>query len=92
MRFNIVLLALLSVSIIAIAATTAQRSRAADEATRIEFDQKSGAIRFIVSGQEQAVLDVAGLHVNGDITYIGTIKDIGALGNPGAGRDGADAR
>jgi hypothetical protein len=32
-------------------------------ATRIETDQATGAIRFIVNGQEQVRIDETGLHV-----------------------------
>lgn len=34
-----------------------------------------GVIRFMVDGQEQARIDAAGLHVNGDIGYSGSLAD-----------------
>ena len=47
------------------------------EATRIETDQKTGAIRFIVDGREVARLDAHGLQVRDGINYAGKITDIG---------------
>jgi len=43
--------------------------------TRIEADEKAGVIRFIVEGEERAVLDADGLHVNGSIEYTGALTD-----------------
>jgi hypothetical protein len=80
------------ICVTAIALTASTRSRAADEATRIEIDQKAQVIRFMIDGHERAILDDAGLHVQGDITYVGMIKDIGAEGYSAAGRDDANAR
>lgn len=37
------------------------------DATRIETDQNSGAILFIVNGREEARLDARGLHVRRDV-------------------------
>lgn len=64
-------------SVFAIGLAASTHSRAADEATRIEIDQKSGVIRFVVGGQERAVLDAAGLHVNGNLEFTGQTIDIG---------------
>jgi hypothetical protein len=47
------------------------------QATRIETDQKTGAIRFIVDGREVARFEHDGLHVRGNIAYTGEIDDIG---------------
>jgi hypothetical protein len=47
------------------------------EATRIETDQKTGVIRFIVNGREVGRLDRDGLRVRGNIAYTGEIDDIG---------------
>jgi hypothetical protein len=45
-------------------------------ATRIETDQKTGVIRFVVKGREVARIDAKGLHVRGDIDYTGVITDL----------------
>jgi hypothetical protein len=45
------------------------------EATRIETDQKTGVIRFIVKGREEARIDAKGLHVRGAIDYGGLLTD-----------------
>lgn len=51
--------------------------------TRVETDQATGTIRFIVKGKEAAILDETGLHVlTGDLTYSGTIIDAGASPEP----------
>lgn len=50
---------------------------AAVSATRIEVDEQDNVIRFIVEGEERAVLGADGLHVRGDVTYGGRIKDVG---------------
>jgi hypothetical protein len=47
----------------------------AAQATRIETDQKTGAIRFIVDGREVDRFDAKGLHVRDNITYTGEIAD-----------------
>jgi hypothetical protein len=84
MRAYILSLLSLCFSFIAFATASSGHSRAADEATRIEIDQKAGAFRFIIEGQEGAVLDAAGLHVNGDIEFAGQVIDTGEW-NSGAG-------
>ena len=43
------------------------------QATRIETDQKTGAVKIIVNGKEVARFDAEGLHVQGPIDYQGTI-------------------
>ena len=48
----------------------------ATPATRIEADQKTGTIRFIVKGQEAARLDDIGLHVRNGVSYGGRINDM----------------
>lgn len=45
-------------------------------ATRIEVDETSHVIRFIVNGQPVAMIDSEGLHVVQDIEYGGTISDV----------------
>jgi hypothetical protein len=63
---------------------TAEATRAytapAEPQTRVETDQATGAIRFIVKGQEQARIDSTGLHVRHHIDYGGAITDEGAAG------------
>ena len=55
--------------------TAPEPAPAQAEATRIETDQKTGAIRFIVNGQEQARIDATGLHVRGNFEYSGEAVD-----------------
>ena len=71
------------VSFIALAATAqaaeprpVTASPAKQPATRIETDQKTGVIRFIVNGKEVARIDANGLHVRGNVDYTGTLTDI----------------
>ena len=49
----------------------------AEPQTRIETDQKTGAIRFIVKGREEARIDATGLHVRQGVSYGGTITATG---------------
>jgi hypothetical protein len=62
-------------------AASSSVARADNETTRIEIDQKTSVIRFVIAGQERAVLDAAGLHVNGDIEFTGQTEDIGEWSN-----------
>lgn len=61
----------------------------ARQETRLEVDEKAGEIRFIIEGKEQGVLNAEGFHVRGNVTYGGTIRDVGEntfdahLANPG---------
>jgi hypothetical protein len=80
MRPYIISLLALFISFIALAAAASQDSRAANETTRIETDQQANMIRIIIDGQERAVIDADGLHVNGDIDYSGTLTDTGGVG------------
>jgi hypothetical protein len=52
-------------------------AESASPATRIETDQKTGAMLFIVNGQEEAQLDANGLHVRQSVQYGGTMTDVG---------------
>ena len=47
------------------------------QSTRVETDQKTGVIRFIVNGREEALIDSTGLHVRHNVEYGGTITDTG---------------
>jgi hypothetical protein len=49
------------------------------EATRIETDQKTGAIRFIVDGREVAIFERDGLHVRQDVNDGGLLTRAGGL-------------
>ncbi len=71
----------LCISIAALAAASSDRSRAGDEATRVEVDRKANVIRFVIDGQERALLDAAGLHVKGDLEFTGQTVDIGNWNN-----------
>jgi hypothetical protein len=70
---------LLSV-IIATAATTRAYTAPAEPQTRVETDQKTGAVRFIVNGREEARIDSTGLQVRHGVEYGGTITDVGVAG------------
>jgi hypothetical protein len=48
--------------------------------TRVEADQKTGAILFIVNGREEARIDPTGLHVRQRVDYGGVIVDEGEAG------------
>lgn len=66
--------------------SSAQNAQAGQSATRIEADTDSNVIRFFINGQEQAVLDAQGLHVNGSIAYSGTITDGNKYSQPVSGQ------
>jgi hypothetical protein len=52
----------------------------AAQATRIETDQKTGTVRFIVDGREVARFERDGLHVRQDVNYGGLLTDTGQAG------------
>lgn len=52
----------------------------AAQTTRIETDQKTGAVRIIVDGREVARFDRDGLHVRQNVDYGGLMKDTGPEG------------
>jgi hypothetical protein len=56
-------------------AATQPQSTSQQQATRVETDKKTGAIRFIVNGKEVARIDATGLHVTGDVDYTGALTD-----------------
>jgi hypothetical protein len=68
-----VLLAIILVT----AVTTRAYTAPAEPQTRVETDQATGAIRFIVKGKEQARIDSTGLHVRQGVEYGGPITDTG---------------
>lgn len=70
---------LLAVVVVTAAATRAYTAPAEPQ-TRVETDQATGVIRFIVKGQEQARIDSNGLHVRHHIEYGNAITDEGAVG------------
>ena len=53
-------------------------AKANNTSPAIEIDPQNRLIRFIVDGQDIAIIDAEGMHVFGDITYSGTITDIGS--------------
>ena len=55
-------------------ASTAALTAPAQPPTQ-DIDQKSGAIRFIVNGHEEARVDPAGLRVRDDTQYCGAATD-----------------
>jgi hypothetical protein len=59
------------------AGPAAPQPSAQPQATRIETEQKTGAILFIVKGHEEARIDAKGLHVRDGIDYAGVSTDIG---------------
>ncbi len=68
---------LLAVILVTAAATRAYTAPAEPQ-TRVETDQATGALRFIVNGQEQARIDSTGLSVRHHVAYGGAITDEGA--------------
>jgi hypothetical protein len=48
--------------------------------TRIETDQKTGAVKIIVDNREVARFDARGLHVRKDLEYGGIVSDTGEAG------------
>ena len=68
---------------------TAYAVQASEPRPAMVVDEEAGIIRFFIDGEEKASLDATGLHVNGSITYSGTVRDIGniPLGEPEGGRD-----
>ena len=62
------------------ASAAAAYTAPAEPRTRVETDQKTGAVRFIVNGREEARIDTTGLHVRQRIEYGGMIVDEGQAG------------
>jgi hypothetical protein len=58
-------------------AATQPQPTGQQQATRIETDQKTGAIRFIVNGREEARIDATGLHVRQSVEYGGELTVTG---------------
>lgn len=58
-------------------AATQPQPTGQQQATRIETDQKTGTIRFIVNGREEARIDATGLHVRQGVEYGGSLTDTG---------------
>ena len=53
------------------------------QATRIETDQKTGAVWIIVDGRKVVRIDRTGLYVTGDVNYTGVLTDgAGATDTP----------
>jgi hypothetical protein len=50
----------------------------AGEATRIETDQKTGAVKIIVNGKEVARFNAEGLQVKDSVEYGGMLTDSGS--------------
>ncbi len=74
MRHRIIAIALLTLLLTGepSLADTAQhrQTETPPQAPRIETDQKTGAIKFIVKGREEARIDADGLHVRDDVAYM----------------------
>ena len=68
---------LLLAIVVVTAATTRAYTAPAEPQTRVETDQATGVIRFIVKGQEQARIDSTGLHVRQSVEYGGDLTDTG---------------
>lgn len=61
---------------LAFVGNTAFAQEAAASGTRVEADKQAGTIRIVIDGEERAVFGTDGLHVDGNITYSGTLTDI----------------
>lgn len=46
--------------------------------TQIITDQESGSVTIVIDGEPMLLVDKTGLHVVGNITYGGTIADVGS--------------
>jgi hypothetical protein len=57
------------------ATVTARAERAAP--THVIADEAGGTVRIVVNGKDVVVIDAAGLHVNGALTYTDTLTDSG---------------
>lgn len=55
---------------------------APDSDTRIIVDDKDHTVRIFAGGKEILTIDASGLHVNGDLTYSGTLDDTQATTTP----------
>ena len=62
------------------AASTVASTAPVPQRTRVETDQKTGAVLFIVDGREEARIDRNGVHVRRSVEYGGTLTDIGTGG------------
>jgi hypothetical protein len=40
-------------------------------------DPKTNTVRILIDGKEIVHIDAAGLHVTGNVTYTGTVADVG---------------
>jgi hypothetical protein len=69
---------LLLISGTAHAAGPAAPEPTGQQATRIETDQKTGAVKIMVNNREVARFDAKGLHVRQDVDYGGLMKDTGS--------------
>ena len=68
---------LLLSAILITAAAVLSYTAPAQQQTRVETDQATGAIRFIANGREEARIDKDGLHVRQSVQYGGTLTDVG---------------
>ena len=92
MRTIVFTIALLISSQAANAAGPAMPQPTAPEATRIETDQKTGAVEIIVNGKEVARFDAKGLQVKDSIGYGGVLTDSGSSDTDYAIRIGAEPK
>jgi hypothetical protein len=92
MRFYITSIVSVCISVIALAVATSHHSQAKDQATGIEANPEVHVIRVLIDGSEVARFDAAGLHVKGDITYGGIVKDVGADGHAATEGGGVNAQ
>jgi hypothetical protein len=53
------------------------RDKAPADRVHIITDQNKGEISFVIDGKAVMLLDAAGAHVEGDITYGGGLSDVG---------------
>jgi len=50
---------------------------AGSEQTANSHRQKNNAVHILIDGKEIVLIDAAGLHVHGNLTYTGTESDLG---------------
>jgi hypothetical protein len=58
-------------------ATASQPAQPADSKPQIITDAKTNTVRILIGGKEIVLVDAAGLHVIGNLTYTGTESDVG---------------
>lgn len=78
MRHHAKFIAVLIFTIVSTTAATVAFTAPAQPQTRVETDQATGTVLFIVNGREEARIDRSGLHVRQNLEYGGILTDAGS--------------